>query len=393
LCAACAAVAIADPDGAELFRQVQAKILDAIRRAPRYTCVQTVERAQYLPLYGALPPNCAAMIAARKQIMSPGVLVWRDRLRLDVAVLEGEETFSWAGAKRFETTRVDELVASGALGNGEFTAFLTSVFAGEADVVSFSGPSLFTFEMPIARSHFTYHSRGGAARTVAYHGSFRVDPEGAELKRLTIVADQFPSDESTCRIEDAMDYHIVKIGNGEFLLPWVATMDILYSNGSESVNETRYSQCREYTGESTIHYGDDAEAPPATMPGSAAPRHFSQPSTPPGLLFHIALTSPIHSDTAAAGDLVDGLVLEDVRDAARDVIARANDVVHGRILRIEQFPGPGARWMLGIRFDTLEHDGAETPVSLKLAEGDVFTFRQAGKLDLDQTFRTDWETR
>jgi hypothetical protein len=49
--------------------------------------------------------------------------------------------------------------------------------------------------------------------------------------------------------------------------------------------------------------------------------------------------------------------------------------------------------MLGIRFDTLEHDGAETPVSLKLAEGDVFTFRQAGKLDLDQTFRTDWETR
>jgi hypothetical protein len=391
LVAVFAAWGIAESEGDELFRKVRAKVLDAIRRAPRYTCVQTVDRMQYLPQYGALPPSCAAMIAARKQIFSPGFLVWRDRIRLDVAVLDGEETFSWAGANRFETTQVDELVPSGALGTGEFAAFLTSVFGGDADIVSFAGPSLFTFDMPLARSHFTYHSRGSPSRVTGYRGSFRADPETAELKRLTIVADQFPPDESTCRVEDAMDYRPVKIGNGEFLLPWVANLDVLYANGSESMNETRYAECREYAGDSTIRYGDDGEPPPP--PAAAIPRRFARQAMSPGLHFRIALAAPIHSDTAAAGDSVDGLVLDEIRDPGLGVVAAANDLVHGRILQIEQFAGIDARWVLRIRFDALEHDGAEQPLTLRAEAGDVFTFRQTGKLDLDQTFRSDWYTR
>ena len=67
----------------------------------------------------------------------------------------------------------------------------------------------------------------------------------------------------------------------------------------ESRNETHYSGCREYGAES--------------------------------IRFEIGLKSPIHSETAAAGDAVTGVILRDVKD-----VARANDIVRGRIPRLEQ---------------------------------------------------------
>jgi hypothetical protein len=39
----------ADPVVEELFKQTRAKVLDNSKRMPRYTCVETVDRAQYQP--------------------------------------------------------------------------------------------------------------------------------------------------------------------------------------------------------------------------------------------------------------------------------------------------------------------------------------------------------
>jgi hypothetical protein len=388
----------ADPDGRELFRKVRAKVLDDVSRVPRYTCVQTVDRTQYQPLHGTGPESCKAVIAARRQLLSPGFLMWRDRLRLDVAVVDGEESFSWAGASRFETNHVDELVASGAINNGEFVSFLLSIFGGETDSISFRPLSLFTFNVPQTRSHYTFHRRGGAGRQITgYHGSFRVDPETADLRFLTILADEFPAEDATCSVEDTMNYHRVRIGNGDFLLPSVATLDILYQNGGESVNETRYSSCREYTGDSTIRFDDDAAPAAETMPekstsGLAASRGLQQGKLPPGLLFRIALASPISSQTAAAGDAITGIVLGEVKDSTVGQIAHENDIVHGRILQLEQNMFP-AFWMIAIRFDSLEHGGVERPISLKARAGGIFTFNQTGSLELDRTFQSEWETK
>ena len=78
--AAATAARTADPDPQELFRKVRAKVLDDISHVPRYTCVQTVNRAQYRPQYGVKPASCRAMVAARRQLTSPGYLMVRDRL-------------------------------------------------------------------------------------------------------------------------------------------------------------------------------------------------------------------------------------------------------------------------------------------------------------------------
>jgi hypothetical protein len=386
------AASTADPEPQELFRQVRARVLDDVSHVPRYTCVQTVNRAQFRPQYGARPAGCRSLIAARKQFSSPGYLIVRDRLRLDVAVVDGAETFSWAGARQFETSHVDDLVKSGATGSGEFISYLISVFGPDAASISYLGQWLFAFNVPIEKSHYRYSTKG-PDRTIGYHGSFLVDPANAELKRLTVVADQFAPGDEVCRVEDNMDYHRVKIGDGDFLLPQAATMDVLFSEGVESVNELAYSNCREYAGQATIRFDDDAVAVGALTSEAQQPAAPAR-RLPPGLRFRIGLTSPIHSETAAAGDAVTGVILHEVKDRKLGIVASENDVVHGRILQLEQHLYPFPRWLLGIRFDTLEHDGVEQPLALKSRErGSTFVFAQAGDIVIDQSFHSDWETR
>jgi hypothetical protein len=385
----------ADPDPQELFRKVRARVLDDVSHVPRYTCVQTVNRAQYRLQYAIQPGSCRTTIAARTEQLPSGFLIVRDRLRLDVAVVDGAETFSWAGARRFETSRVDDLVKSGATGSGEFVGYLNSVFGDDTDSISYLGQSMFAFNVPLEKSHYTFRT-DGPDRITAYHGFFLVDPATAELKRLTVVADEFPAHEAACRIVDRMDYHRVKIGNGDFLLPEAATMDVLYKEGIESRNEISYSGCREYAGESTIRFDEDTGAAETPKTGAARPgaQSATQAQLPKGLHLRIGLTSPIRSETAAAGDAVTGVVLHEVKDRTLGIVARENDVVHGRILQLEHQMYPFPRWLLAIRFDTLEHDGVEHPLALKSRDGPgTFTFDRAGNIVIDQKFHSEWETR
>jgi hypothetical protein len=244
---------------------------------------------------------------------------------------------------------------------------------------------MFAFRVPVEQSRYRFRSHGnGEERTIGFHGSFLVDEAMADLKRLTVEADEFPSDEQVCRVQDVMDYHRVKIGDGDFLLPETATMNVLFKSGQESRNETRYSDCREYTAESSIRFGDDATVPDAPSTGRSAPQKL-----PPNLRLQIGLKAPIHSETAAAGDAVTAVLLRDVKG-----VARAGDVVHGRILRLEQFLFPAPRWVVAMRFDAIEHDGVERPFDARAVKGDgTFTFRERGNLLLDQKFHSEWETR
>jgi hypothetical protein len=75
LLAAATSASTADPDPQELFRKVRAKVLDDVSHVPRYTCVRTVNRAQYRPQFGIKPGSCRALIAARKQLTSYGYVI------------------------------------------------------------------------------------------------------------------------------------------------------------------------------------------------------------------------------------------------------------------------------------------------------------------------------
>jgi hypothetical protein len=359
----------ADPDPALLFQQVRDKVRENVKRVPRYTCVETVNRAEYRPRYAAVVDSCRALILERDQLTTPGYVTWHDRLRLDVAVINGRETFSWAGARQFETTDLRQLVQSGSTGTGGFASFLSTVFSLPPSQITSLGGDLFAFHVPLASSGYRYQSRrSGSDRLTGYHGSLLLDSANVELKSLTVDADEFPLDEPVCRVRDVMDYQQVKIGDDRFLLPERSTMTALFPSGQESHNDTKYANCREYKGESTIRFDDAPDT--ATTDAKAAALKL-----PSHVRLQLGLQAPIDSDNAAVGDPVTGVVMRDAKGV------KAGTTVPGRIVRLEQFLLPTPRWVVAFQFEGMR--------PLK----DTLTFAEGGKLVLDRKFRSDWETQ
>jgi hypothetical protein len=393
LLVAASAASTADSDVQELFQKARDRVLDSAHRLPHYTCVETIARAQYFPPRGS-PGSCQALITRRRLVNDQGSLAMRDRLRLDVAVINGGEIFSWAGAGKFETQNVDTLIGGGASGSGDFGSFLGSVFGNDPDVIRYRGLSnnlaMFDYNVPVTKSAYTYHTTSGPGRTIGFHGSFAVDPADADLQQLVVEADDFGAGEIACRVEHVMNYQRVKIGSGDFLMPEVSTMKALYRNGAESVNETRYSDCREYVGESTIRFDDVDPASALAAPKATLQR------LPAKTRLEITLAKPVNTELGAAGDEVTGIAS----------FGLEHDRVHGRILRLAQFMTPMPRWVIAIRFDSIELGGTRQPLLLRPldvkrvsafpelpADAGVFTFEGRGNLTLDQTFHSSWETR
>ncbi|MDP9055018.1 MAG: hypothetical protein M3N93_12080 [Acidobacteriota bacterium] len=369
----------ADSAPGELLDQVRAKVLANAQRVPRYTCRQTVTRTEYRPQYGGVPDSCRALIAARDSLTSPGLILWHDRLRLDVAILDGRETFSWAGGSSFETNDIHELIAAGSTGSGTFASFLTQVFGLRETQIAFLGGDLFGFRVPEAVSGYQYRSHGtGAEKKSGFHGTLEIDAARADIRRMVLDADEFPRDEPTCRVRDEMNYHRVKMGAGDFLLPETARMTVLFRSGKESQNETRYSECREYVGESTIRFNDEAEAPGTDKPVKQAAKF------PAGVKLELVLQPAVHSETAAAGDAITAVVRKG---------PHAGDIAHGRIVRFEQSLFPLPKWTLAMKFDAMEHNGVMQPVDLRPTKGDTFTFGERGNIVLNEKFRSEWESR
>src|SRR5207248_299699 len=99
-------------------------------RIPNHTCVETIQRERYEPAVSPVPKTCDGLLARRKQADFPALLrhATTDRLRLDVALSETSEIYSWAGAPRFEEGDIDELIPDGAIGTGPFATLLLSAF-------------------------------------------------------------------------------------------------------------------------------------------------------------------------------------------------------------------------------------------------------------------------
>ncbi len=408
----------------ELFNKTQANVIDNLKRFPRYVCVQTVTRAQYqLPPTGS---SCASAIANNQRNMADRVLHWHDRLRLDVAMGEKSDMYSWAGASQFNTEDIADLVSRGTSGSGEFASFLTGVFAGDAEKFTYTGlkdlpigrAASFDFTVPVEKSHYRYSVDGKDYATAAYHGSFFVDPATADLRELDVEVNDFPQARAVCSVQDKIEYAQTKIGDDTFLLPTHSSMDVIYQNSTESENVTTFSGCREYTGESTIRFDVDENG---NTPEEVKRKEL--PPLPPKTHIRVRIDPPIDSQTAAAGDPITGVVISTVKEKGV-VLVHAGDKLEGRMVRLEQTMGQSPRWTVAIVFNKLERSGVEEKITLKPdddgdrtpiagmgglrgirpqqgpsitdqrpAGGGIFSFQKSGDLVLDRKFVSEWETR
>lgn len=402
-----------DPDA--LLRQARARIVENAARLPKYTCVQTIERSKFETFNGGRKKACddrpaSAHAQSRAQIL----LAWTDQFKLDVTVSEGEEIFSWAGAREFQSADAQE-IAGGLTGSGDFGPFLMNIFGGNAAAFQYEGMkngqprtlAVYQYRMPASASHYQVKVGKGRADTVtlAYEGEFWIDPQTAELGRLTIVAPQPPPHAETCRIETEIDYRPVAIGGASLPLPQSTQLKLWDSDGSRYENQVDYASCRAFQSESVFRPEVEGAA---GDPAAAAPAAHSAPSIPPGLTLQIALHSPIDMETAFGGDAIEGQLQDALLSPGGGILAPRGTIVRGRIVRAERHLRPSAYFALGLRFDALLLEGVEVPLALdreprspeeRMATGDLerrqgigmFVFHGDLRV-LDEGFVSEWKT-
>lgn len=397
-------------DPLALLNQARARIVESIRRLPKYTCVQTVRRFRFQAVAAAKGKGCGGVEDPdqRRQM----TLLWTDRLKLDVTVAAGGEIFSWAGARSFQSDEVDSIVGGGMTGTGDFGPFLMSVFAANGSEYQYLGLrdeqgrslAVYRYRVPLSASHYQVNvgPAPGDLSMMAYEGNFWIDPQTAGLSKMTIEVPDPPREAEICRAATTIEYRLSRIGGAEFVLPRLTVLEMWDMEGQRHENRVEYSACREFQTESVFR--TDAAPPPGDSQAPKTPLVM-----PPGIAIKIALNSTIDSETAFAGDPIEGQAIKAIRDRQKRVMVPEGAIVHGRIVRLERRYKPSAYFTLGLKFHSIDVHGIETPLRLQSVnqskesrillgplekrEGTgVFVFR-GDRLLLDRYFISDWKTR
>ncbi len=333
----------------------------SIGRLPRYMCTETVDRSTFRA-EKAPPRRSCDGIASRTKALD-----WKvrkesvDRLRLDVAVSGDNEMYSWAGENHFQDRSLADLVQSGATSTGAFASFLISIFGSNAATFSYNGDVdsdgralvEFGFHIPLEKSGYVIGDKVHHA-IVPYSGTFLVDPRTDGLVRMAIHTDEIPPDIDACEDRTTLNYSVVRLNNSEFLLPSDVRLQIVRADGTTLENHTVFSGCHEFLGESSLRFNATADATQSTGPNA----RLAAVLPPPGLSFTVALTEPIDTTSAAAGDAVKARLTASIRGNHKNLFVPKGALVSGRIIKIQRTYGLRSESLrLGIRLETVEVNG------------------------------------
>jgi hypothetical protein len=358
--------AASDPE--EVLSQARSRLQSMARSLSKYACIETIERRYYQPAREAdaparsqAPASACALVKA-DQYSGRGAprLDTIDRLRLEVTVSEGREIYSWPGATRFDTRNMDEIIRRGPIGTGSFGAHLLAIFDNPGVVFQFSSEQVsglqtlleYRFHVPLEASQYRV-KLDSTWQPMAYDGSFWLDRDALDLQRLVLRAEDVPPATTICSLDAELDYHRVHIGDSEALLPNKGQLHLTLESARQTNSITTFSDCREYQAESALVFEDE---PPVS--GAAARPRGAPIALPIGLPLVLALTQPIDTDTASAGDVVSATVVQTVRrPGSDDVLIPAGAMVRGRITRLEHHLLPSPYFLIALSFNRLEIQG------------------------------------
>lgn len=353
---------------ATLARVIQ-KVRADLGRMPNYTCVETLTRDFYRPM-APVRRACEVLLSMKKApTLDMKLLPWyTDRLRLEVALSQKGEMRSWVGARQFDDKAIDSVVPNGPAGTGMFGSFLASIFDQDVRAFQFRRELTvegrlrleFSFDVPRDDSHYKVKI-GNSWETTAYHGTIEVDTEAVEVSRIHVQTAILPPAAGTCQTTSDLSIAPTPIGDWRFPLTVAARQHFVASNGEEAVNTTRFSNCREYRGESTIRFEGEG-GPAATSPGGR--KSPGPDAMPAGLTFTLRLIGTIDGSTAAAGDRFSARLGSSIRDGRR-TLAPAGSNVEGRLLRVQQYHGRNAELVVVLRPESVEVRGVRIPLTAR----------------------------
>jgi hypothetical protein len=364
----------ADPAG--LYQRVRQRVMDDISRLPNFTCVETVTRRIYASPANRQAPSCEKIVRGHEAENPKRPLVSLDRLRLDVAIADKQEVFSWVGAARFESSDLRQLVGGGQAIIGDFGSMLLAIFAqhptmhfeGERKI---GGQRLFEYSYQTPVDVSQYYLRVGTQQiTTAYEGSVFLDPVADDVVRVTVQSAVLPESTGYCQVAKQLDYARQRIGATDALIPHEATSWALDREGVDMSNNGAYSGCREYLGESVLNF----DVPDKVQPeGPAAPSNVVSPplTIPPGLRFDCRIVTAIDSKTAAAGDRIQGVLRSPIIDTKGNVLAPLGTRVAGRLMGFVERPGgphekPSIQ--IEVQLRSLELGGTQVPFAADMVE-------------------------
>jgi hypothetical protein len=343
---------------------VRDRLLPELERLPRYTCVQTITRRYYQPEPHLQSSSCAELIAAHDKRKHELILNRWDRLRMEVAIADRQNVYSWVGAPKFEEGTLEKLASGGPLASGDFGPFLTSILAKAG--VSFQEEQaaenkrllLYSYQMPLNRSGYQIKGDKGWI-PIGYSGTLVLDPVDSDIVGLRIRSDELEGNKAVCQTSSEIEYARVAIHDRAILIPSETRLRIIAPGGGETLSTTEYSQCREYSSKTRLFFDV-----PQDHPVTPAAQNAGKPDRlPAGLHFLGRVMTPVDSETAAAGDQIEVVLRKPLRGANNVLIAPAGATLHARLKRVEQWLGSFTR--ITLQFETMELNGTAVPLSAR----------------------------
>lgn len=297
---------------------------------PNYTCVERIERS------------------VRRR--ADQKLLFRDRIHLEVAFIEANEMFSWAGSDRFAPDLLEQLPQAGASSAGSFGGWTRALFgpsapdfvyAGECTVEGHGG-SKYTFHVSAESSNYEVGA-GGQGAKAPYSGSVCIDPGSSDIMLLEIRADQTPP--PIVAISESIHYARDRIGSADFLLPQDDDLTVSDQEGSESRNLTQFTACREYTTQSSISFDTEHAAAPAPQ------TKVEEIHLPGGISLDLKLETPVTSEESAVGDPITARLDHAIKRPG--VLIPKGAIVSGRIRGLEEYLEPEKSFLVILEFSSV----------------------------------------
>ncbi len=350
------AIAALAQDPSAMLEKARDKMLSEIPTRPRYTCVETIDRSYFSRRsLLASPPSCERLSADRTAGRANLRLDATDRLRVEVAVTQGTEIYSWTRPASFSYS-LEQILQFGPTGTGAFAAYLIDIFNNPSvrfRTLETGRENLeYAFRVPIEASRLLIKA-GTQCRSAGYNGSFAIDPSSLEMRRFTMESDELPPETSLCQVSTTNEYQADK--TWDLLLPSVSRSHDILRDATETELITTFSDCRE-------------SPPPPSLPEAA------QDLALPQQTLDLVLSTSIDPATAAAGDVIAARLTEPIlRPKSSEVLAPAGSTVTGRIVQVEHRLHPKNDFVVSLAFDRVQVDGKYFKLRVKSDGNMIFT--------------------